>query len=262
MDIMMPVMNGYETMRGDPPPSVAGRPPDHRRHRQGRSTASAQRCLEAGASDYIPKPVRLGGAAWRACAGWFPASTADRGGADLTRRRRPPIRPPRSSSSTTTRPSGSRSWRCSSRSATRSSRPTRARPRCAPSCARTFAVILMDVRMPTLDGYETAGADPAARRVRAHADHLHHRVRTRRDRDPRPRTPAAPSTSSSRRSSPDILRAKVSIFVDLFLQSRELRSSLESITALNAALRDSEVRARAVLAERRGRDRDGRRATA
>ena len=46
---------------------------------------------------------------------------------------------------------------------------------------------------------------------------------------------------------PDVLRAKVSTFVDLFVQSQELQRSLESITALNAALRDSEVRAQAVL---------------
>jgi diguanylate cyclase (GGDEF)-like protein/PAS domain S-box-containing protein len=43
------------------------------------------------------------------------------------------------------------------------------------------------------------------------------------------------------------LRSKVSTFVDLFVQSAELQGSVESITALNAALRDSEVRARAVL---------------
>ena len=45
----------------------------------------------------------------------------------------------------------------------------------------------------------------------------------------------------------NVLRAKVSTFVDLFVQSQELQGSLESITALNAALRESEVRARAVL---------------
>ena len=39
----------------------------------------------------------------------------------------------------------------------------------------------------------------------------------------------------------------MSTFVDLFVQSAELQGSVESITALNAALRDSEVRARAVL---------------
>ena len=44
-----------------------------------------------------------------------------------------------------------------------------------------------------------------------------------------------------------MLRAKVSTFVDLFVQAQELKGSLDSITALNAALRDSEVRARAVL---------------
>ena len=44
-----------------------------------------------------------------------------------------------------------------------------------------------------------------------------------------------------------MLRAKVSSFVDLFVQSEELRRSLESITTLNAALRDSEARTQAVL---------------
>jgi diguanylate cyclase (GGDEF)-like protein/PAS domain S-box-containing protein len=46
---------------------------------------------------------------------------------------------------------------------------------------------------------------------------------------------------------PEVLRAKVSAFVDLFVQTERLRYSLDSITALHAALHDSEVRARAVL---------------
>ena len=46
---------------------------------------------------------------------------------------------------------------------------------------------------------------------------------------------------------PDVLRAKVTVFVDLFLQSQELQRSLDSITALNAALRDSDIRTQAVL---------------
>lgn len=45
----------------------------------------------------------------------------------------------------------------------------------------------------------------------------------------------------------DVLRAKVAAFVDLYLQSQALRRSLESITALNAALRNSDIRAQAVL---------------
>ena len=46
---------------------------------------------------------------------------------------------------------------------------------------------------------------------------------------------------------PDVLRAKVSVFVDLFVQATELQRSLDSITALNAALRDSATNTQAVL---------------
>ena len=127
-----------------------------------------------------------------------------------------------------------------------------------------FALILMDVRMPIMDGYETA------RLVREHR--------------PTALTPIIfvtasieehPTATDSAYASgaidfiftpihPDVLRAKVSLFADLFVQSRELQRSLESVTALHAALRDSEVRAGAVLqnvadgivtARRRGSDR-------
>jgi diguanylate cyclase (GGDEF)-like protein/PAS domain S-box-containing protein len=112
--------------------------------------------------------------------------------------------------------------------------------------ARTFAVILMDVRMPIMDGYETAA------QIRQH--------------DPRGLTPIIFVTSYGRSETttagayasgavdfiftplfPDEVRGKVSAFVDLFEQQEELLDSLEAITALHAALRDSEVRALAVL---------------
>ena len=112
--------------------------------------------------------------------------------------------------------------------------------------AQAFAVILMDVRMPTLDGYETA--------------------KLVRERSQSGRTPIIfitafgsddTQTETAYASgavdfiftpvSADVLRAKVSAFVDLFLQAQHLHRSLDSITGLNAALRDSEVRARAVL---------------
>jgi diguanylate cyclase (GGDEF)-like protein/PAS domain S-box-containing protein len=110
----------------------------------------------------------------------------------------------------------------------------------------TFALILMDVRMPTMDGYETAklirqrsqsaltpiifvtafGSDEtetAAAYASGAVDFVFTPIR------------------------PEVLRAKVSAFVDLHVQSCELARSLESITVLNTALRDSEVRIQTVL---------------
>jgi diguanylate cyclase (GGDEF)-like protein/PAS domain S-box-containing protein len=109
-----------------------------------------------------------------------------------------------------------------------------------------FAVILMDVRMPTLDGYETAKLI---------------RQRTQLALTPiifvtafgGDEAQAATAYASGAVDFvftpilPEVLRAKISAFVDLFVQAQELQHSLQSITALNAALRDSEVRARAVL---------------
>ena len=111
---------------------------------------------------------------------------------------------------------------------------------------QTFAMILMDVRMPTLNGFETA--------------------RLSREQTQGRRTPIIFITSMGSEDGeaasayasgavdfiftpvlPEVLRAKVAAFVELFVQSQELQSSLESITALNAALRDSDVLTQAVL---------------
>jgi diguanylate cyclase (GGDEF)-like protein/PAS domain S-box-containing protein len=111
---------------------------------------------------------------------------------------------------------------------------------------QTFAVILMDVRMPEMDGYETADliwqrpqssrtpiifitayapddVDTVAAYTRGAVDFLF--------------TPLVA----------DVLRAKVSVFVDLFVQSQRLQRSLDSITTLNVALRDNQARTQAVL---------------
>jgi hypothetical protein len=112
--------------------------------------------------------------------------------------------------------------------------------------SQNFALILMDVRMPAMGGYETA--------------------KLIRQRLASAQTPIIfvtsfgldeTETASAYASGavdfvfapvlPDVLRAKVSVFVDLFVAAEEVRSSLAAITVLNAAMRDSEIRTQAVL---------------
>jgi diguanylate cyclase (GGDEF)-like protein/PAS domain S-box-containing protein len=111
---------------------------------------------------------------------------------------------------------------------------------------QTFALILMDVRMPTLNGFETAKLC---------------RQQSRGGRTPIIFVTAVGGEETEAASAyasggvdfiftpvlPDVLRAKVTAFVELFVQSQELERSLESITNLNAALRESDIRTQAVL---------------
>jgi diguanylate cyclase (GGDEF)-like protein/PAS domain S-box-containing protein len=111
---------------------------------------------------------------------------------------------------------------------------------------KTFALVLMDVRMPTLDGYETAKLI----RQRPQSELTPIMFVTAFGVDELETATAYASGAVDfifTPISPDILRAKVAAFVGLFVQSAQLQESLESITALNAALAASDVRARAVL---------------
>ncbi len=85
-----------------------------------------------------------------------------------------------------------------------------------------FAAIVMDVRMPTLDGVATAKL---------------FRERAESQRTPIVFVPIRP----------EALRGKISAFVDLFMQAEQLQRSLESIMNLNAELGESEERHRAIL---------------
>jgi len=111
---------------------------------------------------------------------------------------------------------------------------------------QTFAMILMDVRMPTLDGYETAKLI----RQRSQSALTPIIFLTAFGQDETETNTAYASGAVDfifNPIHPDALRAKVTAFVHLYLQSEEVQRSLQSITALNAALLESEAQARAVL---------------
>jgi len=109
-----------------------------------------------------------------------------------------------------------------------------------------FAVILMDVRMPIMDGFETAKLI----RQRTHSALTPFIFVTAFGSDEAETVSAYKSGAVDFLFTPvhaDVLRAKVAAFVRLFVQTQDLQRSLRSITSLHAALRESEVQARAVL---------------
>ena len=102
--------------------------------------------------------------------------------------------------------------------------------------------------MPILDGYETA--KPACKEGAIESASTPIIFLTAYGRDETETASAYASGAVDFIFTPvlaDVLRAKVSAFIHLFVQSRELQRSLESITALNGALREGEARTRAVL---------------
>ena len=111
---------------------------------------------------------------------------------------------------------------------------------------RTFAVILMDAEMPGMNGYETAEF------IRAHQESIYTPIIfiTSQTRD-EATIPLAYARGAADFMSapvePDILRAKVSVFADLFHKTRALEQAVVDATTLNKEFRDSEVRTRAVL---------------
>jgi len=111
---------------------------------------------------------------------------------------------------------------------------------------RRFAVILMDVQMPLMDGYETARLI----RMRSDCEHTPIIFITAHSRD-EAQIPIAYESGAVdfifAPLVPGTLRAKVSVFVELYLKSRELERSLSDVTVLSDRFRDSEARTRSVL---------------
>jgi diguanylate cyclase (GGDEF)-like protein/PAS domain S-box-containing protein len=111
---------------------------------------------------------------------------------------------------------------------------------------RSFAVILMDVQMPQMTGYEAAQLI----RMRVQSEHTPIIFVTSNVRDETHVETAYASGAVDFIFAPivpHVLRAKVSVFVDLFAKSRALEQSLRDVTQLNERFRDSEARTRSVL---------------
>jgi diguanylate cyclase (GGDEF)-like protein/PAS domain S-box-containing protein len=102
-----------------------------------------------------------------------------------------------------------------------------------------FAVILLDVQMPEMDGYETASLI----RMRSESEHTPIIFITAHAAE-EAKIPDAYASGAVdfifAPIVPDILRAKVTIFVELFLKTRELERSMDRF-------RDGEAQARSVL---------------
>jgi len=116
---------------------------------------------------------------------------------------------------------------------------------------RTFAVILMDVQMPGMDGYETARLI----RLRRECEHTPIIFITADSAagvgEERAEVPIAYASGAvdfmAGTIVPGVLRAKVSIFVALYKKSLELERTLGDVTRLGEQFRDSDAHFRAVL---------------
>ena len=111
---------------------------------------------------------------------------------------------------------------------------------------RAFAVILMDVELPGINGYEVVERI----RMRSASEYTPLILMASPARD----EAAVPIAYASGATDfvvvpvdPGILRAKVSAYVDLFSKTRVLEQAVSHAKALNEEFRDSEVRTRAVL---------------
>ena len=109
-----------------------------------------------------------------------------------------------------------------------------------------FAVILLDVQMPGMDGYETARLI----RMRKECEHTPIIFVTAYKSEETQWAIAYASGAVDFISAPilpDVLRAKVLIFAELFLKTQALESSVNEVTMLGDRSRDAAARSQSVL---------------
>ena len=241
----MPVMDGYETMRAIRAHRAVQDAPDHRGDRQGRAPASAS-AASMPAPTTTCRSRSTPPSCFAALGPWLPADRA----------RRDDDRSRASTMAARADASGRRlaspvpvlvvddnageAPRAEVGAGAARLRDRRSRLRARRAALRHGAGLRGH---PARRAHADHGrlrdrrAHPPAPAVGDDADHLHHRVRQRRDRARPIATPKARSTSSSPRSRPTSCAPRSSVFANLFIKAEQLAAQAREVQASADQLR-------------------------
>ena len=201
-----------------------------------------EKSLDRGATDYVTKPVDIDQLLddcmrWLCQSGEEPV-TGDSGAAPRPRRRG--RTDAESCSSTTGRRTCSRWRRSSARSTRRWSAPSSGEEALKALLRHDFAVILLDVQMPGMDGFETAAHIKRLERTKD----MPIIFLTAINREPEHAFrgySAGAVDYLAKPFDPWVLRAKVEVFVELYRKNRQLGEQAALLADQVAGLGDPEV---------------------